>query len=176
MVDNDRYAETGEVYSLAQARAALEGEVVVAYGDVLFRSFILDSLMGSRADIVLAVDARPAPGGEAPRPRDLVAADHGYSGDYLDDAPAHLFKMSPALPAHQTAGEWMGLARFSVQGAAWLREELDALQAEGALETADLPALFTRLAARHPVRVKYFSGHWMDVDTLTDVADARNFT
>ena len=176
MVDNDRYAETGEVYSLAQARAALEGEVVVAYGDVLFRSFILDSLMGSRADIVLAVDARPAPGGEAPRPRDLVAADHGYSGDYLDDAPAHLFRMSAALPAHQTAGEWMGLARFSVQGAAWLREELDALEAEGALETADLPALFTRLAAKHPVRVKYFSGHWMDVDTLTDVADARNFT
>ncbi len=176
MVDNNRYAETGEVYSLAQARATLEGETVLAYGDVLFRNFILDSLMGSSADIVLAVDARPLSGAEKPRVRDLVAADRSYSGDYLDDAPAHLFRMDSALPAHQTAGEWMGLARFTAQGAKWLCEELDALEAEGKLETADLPALFTRLAAKHPVRVKYFSGHWMDVDTLTDVADARNFT
>jgi phosphoenolpyruvate phosphomutase len=176
LVDNDRFAETGEVYSLAQARSALEGEVVVAYGDVLFRNFILDSLMGSSADIVLAVDARPHSGDEPARPRDLVAADRSYSGDYLDDAPAHLFRMSAALPAHQTAGEWMGLARFSAAGAAWLREELDALEIEGGLETADLPTLFTRLAAKHPVRVKYFNGHWMDVDTLTDVAQARNFT
>ena len=176
LVDNDRFAETGEVYSLAQARANLDGETVLAYGDVLFRSFILESLMGSSADIVLAVDARPQSGAEKPRVRDLVSADHGYSGDYLDDAHAHLFRMDSALPLDQVTGEWMGLARFSAQGAEWLREELDALTAEGLLETADLPALFSRLAAKHPVRVKYFTGHWMDVDTLTDVADARNFT
>ena len=176
MVDNDRFAETGEVYSLAQARSTLEGETVLAYGDVLFRSFILESLMGSSADIVLAVDARSHSGAEKPRVRDLVSADHAYSGDYLDDAHAHLFRMDAALSPDQTTGEWMGLARFSALGAQWLREELDVLEAEGGLETADMPALFTRLAAKHPVRVKYFSGHWMDVDTLTDVADARNFT
>ncbi len=50
------------------------------------------------------------------------------------------------------------------------------MEAEGLLETADLPLLFTRLAAKHPVKVKYFTGHWMDVDTLNDLADARNFT
>ena len=94
MVDNDRYAETGEVFSLAQARDQLEGEAVVAYGDVLFRNFILDSLLGSRADIVLAVDARPPSGAEKPRVRDLVAADRWYSGDYLDSAPAQLVRMS----------------------------------------------------------------------------------
>ena len=176
LVDNDRYAETGEVFSLAQARDQLEGETVVAYGDVLFRDFILASLLTSRADIVLAVDARPPTGAETPRVRDLVSADHGYSGAYLDDAPAHLFAMSTTLPAGQAAGEWMGLARFSARGAEQLRAELDALEAEGLLETADMPLLFTRLAAKHPVRVKYFTGHWMDVDTLTDLADARNFT
>ena len=58
-LDNDRYAETGEVYSLALARDALQGETVLAYGDVLFRRFILDSLLDSSADVVLAVDTRP---------------------------------------------------------------------------------------------------------------------
>jgi hypothetical protein len=55
----------------------------------------------------------------------------------------------------------------------WLTQEIEALKAEGPYETADL---LTRLAARHPVRIKYFTGHWMDVDTLADLADARNFT
>jgi phosphoenolpyruvate phosphomutase len=177
VVDNDRFADTGEVYSLDMARGALEGDLVLAYGDVLFRRYILDSLLISRADVVLAVDGRPPPASNFPVPRDLVAADHPFTGGYLDDAPAHLISMAPALSAEpETAGEWMGLARFSALGTQWLVEEIDALRADGLVETADLPLLFTRLAARHPVRIKYFIGHWTDVDTLADLADARNLT
>jgi phosphoenolpyruvate phosphomutase len=174
-VDNDRHAETGEVFSLAQAGEVLNGELVVAYGDVLFRNFILDSLMSSHADVVLAVDALNW-GKPKTKARDLVQADRGFSGDYLDDAPAHLVRMSQTLRGDAPSGEWMGLARFSAVGAGWLRDEIALLQAEGAIETADLPTLLSRIAAKHPVRVKYFTGHWIDVDTLTDVADARNFT
>lgn len=170
LVDNDRYDATGEVFSLATARAALQGETVVAYGDVLFRRFILDSLMGSSADVVLAVDARGGAGA-----RDMVVADHAYSGDYLDNSPPNLVSMRSGV-SEGAHGEWMGVARFSAAGAQWLRDELDALEAEGLLETADLPLLFTRIAAKHPVRVKYFTGHWMNVNTLADLADARNFT
>ncbi|MCB4823979.1 phosphoenolpyruvate mutase [Roseicella aerolata] len=175
MVDNDRHAETGELWSLACARNALRGETVIAYGDVLFKRHILDGLLTSEADIVLAVDSQ----GAAPRaggttPRDLVAADRRFSGDYLDDAPAHLRRIASDLPAGEVCGEWMGLARFSARGAGWLREEIAAIEAEGLLERADLPLLLTRLAARHPVRVLYFTGHWLDVDTLGDLAEARN--
>ena len=175
-VDNDRYAETGELYTLACARDAIVGETVVVYGDVLFRRYILDSLMTSSADIVLAVDALNLPKSANANERDLVTADRAFSGDYLDDAPAHLKAMSHGGDASAASGEWMGLARFSPHGAELLQAELAAMEAEGLLETGDLPLLFTRLAARHPVRVKYFTGHWMDVDTLTDLADARNFT
>ncbi|MDJ0391105.1 phosphoenolpyruvate mutase [Roseomonas sp. E05] len=175
LLDNDRHAETGEAWSLACAREAIRGETVVVYGDVLFRRYILDSLLTSSADVVIAVDTlaatHPTPG-----PRDLVAADHRFSGDYLDDQPAHLRRMGADLAPGEVCGEWMGLARFSARGAAWLREEIAALEAEGLLERADMPLLLTRLAARHPVRVKYFTGHWLDVDTLTDLAEARNFT
>ena len=67
------------------------------------------------------------------------------------------------------AGEWIGLVRFSAQGSAWLREEIERMRAEGLAETADMPLLLTRLAARHPVKLYVFSGHWLDVDTLPDV-------
>jgi len=175
LLDNDRHAETGEAWSLACAREAIRGETVVVYGDVLFRRYILDSLLTSSADVVIAVDTLAATQSN-PGPRDLVAADHRFSGDYLDDEPAHLRQMGADLAPGEVCGEWMGLARFSARGAEWLHEEIAALEAEGLLERADMPLLLTRLAARHPVRVKYFTGHWLDVDTLTDLAEARNFT
>jgi phosphoenolpyruvate phosphomutase len=176
MVDNDRHAETGELWSLACARDAIRGETVLAYGDVLFRRYILDTLLASAADIVLAVDAL---GAAARRPSpslpDLVAADRRFSGHYLDDSPATLRRVASDIPPEEICGEWMGLARFSARGAAWLLEEIAAMEGEGLLETADLPLLLTRLAARHPVEVAYFTGHWLDVDTLGDLAEARNF-
>jgi phosphoenolpyruvate phosphomutase len=149
----------------------------VAYGDVLFRRYILDSLLTSSADIVIAVDALTlAAQQQRPNVRDLVAADRRFSGDYLDDGPALLRSVAQDIAPEEACGEWIGLARFSARGAGWLREEVAAMEAEGLLETADLPLLLTRLAAKHPVRVKYFTGHWLDVDTLTDLAEARNFS
>jgi phosphoenolpyruvate phosphomutase len=173
-VDNDRFAETGEVFSLAAAISQIGGETVVAYGDVLFRRYILDGLMTSRADIVLAVDASNL-NGRGPDNWDRVTADRAFSGGYLDDEPAKLLTMSHGVRDETVHGEWMGLARFSPRGAEWLVEEIQALEAEGALETADMPLLFSRLALKHTVRVKYFFGHWMNVNTLIDLADARNF-
>jgi phosphoenolpyruvate phosphomutase len=176
MVDNDRYAETGEVFSLALALGDQDAETVIAYGDVLFRRYILESLMSSGADIVLAVDALNLHHNPVPMARDMVIADRAFSGDYLDDQPARLVSMAHAADRTNAHGEWMGLSRFSTRAAEWLREEIAAMRQEGVIETADMPTLFTRLAAKHPVRIKYFTGHWMNVNTLTDLAEARNFT
>src|SRR5262249_584984 len=175
-VDNDRYAATGEVCSLACARPRLDGETIIVYGDVLFRRYILDGLLAAEGDIVVAVDALGAGAAARATPRDLVAAERPFSGNYLDDAPVRLSTVSPDLPPAQITADGMGLVRFTTQGAAWLRQELDLIEAEGLLETADMPMLLTRLAAKHPVFVHYVTGHWLDVDTLEDLSNARNFT
>lgn len=174
-IDNDRYGETGEAYSLSRAVDRIEGETVVVYGDILFRDYILEGVMAADGDIVLAVDALAAGMKTPDRPRDLVRADHGFSGHYLDDRPARLIEISPAIAPEDIAGEWIGLARFSPQGAAWLREEIALMEDEGLLDSADMPLLLSRLAARHPVAIHYILAHWLDVDTLADVGDAMNF-
>ncbi len=180
MLDNDDHATTGEVASLLCAVERLHGESVIVYGDVLFRRYILDALLAVEADIVIAVDAlrQRAPGGGSrhePNPRDLVAADKAFSASYLDDQPARLVSMGER--ARETpSGEWIGLLRLSARGAEWVREEMASMQAEGIAATADLPALLSRLNERHPVAVHYITGHWLDVDTITDLADARNFS
>ena len=176
VIDNTRYAETGELYSLACARDRLDGETIVVYGDVLFRQYILDALMAVKGDIVLAVDALKLFENGPEHYRDLVVADRPFSGDYLDEEPVHLRNMSADIARSDISGEWMGLARLSARGAAWVRDEIAAIEAEGLLEQADLPLLFSRLARKHPVIVHYFTGHWLDVDTLQDLANARNFT
>ena len=176
LVDNDRFAETGEAFSLAAADERLTGELLVSYGDILFRDFILRGLLATDGDIVLAVDIAARHGVADRGTRDLVETDAPFADDYVDESTPTLRRMAADVPAEAIAGEWIGLARFTAQGAEWLRAEIARLREEGLLETADLPTLLSRLAARHPVKLHFFSGHWMDVDTLADLAAARNFT
>src|SRR6185503_15588152 len=56
LVDNDRYAETGELYSLFRAGDALRGPLVFLYGDILFEPSVLERLLRARADVAVVVD------------------------------------------------------------------------------------------------------------------------
>jgi phosphoenolpyruvate phosphomutase len=174
-VDNDAYATTGEVASLACALDRLAGDCIVVYGDVLFRRYILDGLLGTAGDIVVAVDALWEKYGDAVRTRDLAVASRRFSPSYLEDAPVTLRAIGSALPGAEVTGEFIGMIRMNERGAALIRAEIAALDAEGALVHADLPDLLTRIAAHHPVAVHYVTGHWLDVDDLADLAEARNF-
>ena len=170
VVDNAAYAETGEAASLACAMPRVAGELVVSYGDVLFRRYVLEGLLASPADVTIVADS--ALRADA-NPADLVSADRRNTASYLDDAPARLNCV--AVCRDQAAGEWIGLLAASERGTEALRQELAAMQADGTLPQADLLAVADRLRARCDVAVHYIAGHWLDVDTLTDLADARNF-
>jgi phosphoenolpyruvate phosphomutase len=171
VVDNDAYADTGEAASLACALPQLEGEAAVVYGDVLFRRYILDELLESAADVTVVVDSVHT---STANPRDLVTATIRNTGRYHDDEPALLTGVA-AHPA-QAAGQWIGLMYLSAQGTQLVRNELEAMQAEDALAHADLPALLLRISRHHPIAIHYITGHWLDVDTTADLAEARNFS
>ena len=98
----------------------------------------------------------------------------GDDGGFYDDGLAHLTRVH-ADPA-EASGEWIGLMRLSARGAELATEALAAMQADGSLAGADMAALLERLAASVPVAVHYIRGHWLDVDTPSDLAEARNFS
>jgi phosphoenolpyruvate phosphomutase len=176
-VDNDRHAETGEVASLMAAEAELEGEVLISYGDILFRPYILDSLLAVEGEIVVVADARwDSPGHRAPdRAIDRVRCARAFTGDYLDEQEVPLVAIAPTLPDEETHGEFIGLMKLGRRGSALVRAELAAMQADGTAERADLPELLTRLLARGvPVGALYITGQWLDVDDAFDLAKARN--
>jgi phosphoenolpyruvate phosphomutase len=167
VVDND----AGEAASLACALPQLEGETTVVYGDVLFRRYILEELLDSAADITVVVDSAHT---SAANPRDLVTATRHNTGRYHDDEPALLTGVE-ADPA-QASGQWIGLMHLSAKGAQLVKTELEAMQAEAALAHADLPGLLLRISRHHPIAIHYITGHWLDVDTTADLAEARNFS
>jgi phosphoenolpyruvate phosphomutase len=176
-VDNDRYAETGEIASLACAEAALSGECLISYGDILFRSQMLDDLLRAKGDIVVVADARwDSPGHRAPdRVVDRVRCAHPFTGSYLDEGPVRLAAIAPDLPDHETHGEFIGLVKLSGEGASQMRTEIARMRQDGSLETADLTELLSRLMARGlEISVLYITGHWLDVDDAFDLAKARN--
>jgi phosphoenolpyruvate phosphomutase len=171
VIDNDAYAATGEAASLACALPRLQGETVVVYGDVLFRRYILDALLESTHDITIVVDSTRR---EAANPRDLVSADRGDTGLYYDDTLPLLTSIG-AEPA-AASGEWIGLMHLSAAGADLVRAELESMQTEGVLAEADLLAVLARLVPSQKVAVHYITGHWLDVDSQADLAEARNFS
>jgi phosphoenolpyruvate phosphomutase len=171
VVDNDAYADTGEAASLACALPHLEGETVVVYGDVLFRRYILEELLESTADITVVVDSAHT---GAANPRDLVSATMRNTGFYHDDEVPLLTGV--AADPKSASGQWIGLMHLSAQGTQLVRAELEAMRAEGVLAKADLPELMQRLSRQHQIAVHYITGHWLDVDTTADLAEARNFS
>ena len=171
VVDNDAYDTTGEAASLACASKRLRGEVLVVYGDVLFRRYLLDGLMESRADVTIAADSKPRPNAH---PRDLLLTDQRDDGAYYEDRPARLLHV--AADPNDACAEWIGLMHLSPTGAALLCTELEALREAGRLDGADMATVLQGLAARTAVAVYHVRGHWLDVDTQADLADARNFS
>ena len=74
-------------------------------------------------------------------------------------------------------GEWVGLVKLSGRGAALVRAEIAAMEADGSLAKAGLPELINRLIARgESPAVVYVTGDWLDVNDAFDLARARNFT
>ena len=132
--------------------------------------------METPGDIVVAVDAfwqRRSP--DSINQRDLVAADQPYSGNFLDEEPVALRSIGAHDDGAEICGEFIGMVRFSAEGARIALAEIDAMAAEGLLRTADLPELLNRLARRTTVNVHYVTGYWLDVDTLRDLDDAHHF-
>ncbi len=175
-VDNDAFADTGEIGSLDLVGNRLEGECLVIYGDVLFRRFILDDLMDSPHDITIVVDGNAKMGeGDV---ADLVFCDAPYSGaDALAGREfAVLSEIGRELAAETAHGEWIGLMRLTARGGEILSKEIAA--AHESEEKADLriPDLLHRIVTKGgKIGVLYISGYWMDVDTIADLARAQSF-
>ena len=177
-VDNDRYAETGELRSLFDAEPELDGPVVLLYGDVIFDPAILVKLLQTRADAAVVVDrafhdtyraGMPLP----PGPLDLVVTETAPNGRRFvaPEGGSRVLRIGPEVSPDEAHGEFIGLAMFSAVGSKTLRAvhaELVSQRAEG-LDRASVTHLLQALVDRgHPVVAVDIHKGWMEIDTVED--------
>ncbi len=173
-IDNDEFATTAELASVHKAAAAIEGDVVISFGDILFRRYILSNLLGEAGDIVIAVDSgwrqRKAVGQV-----DYVETSRPFTLRYSEDVVT-LKAMSAGLPEERINGEWIGLVKCTPRGAKLVQESLGELAKDPGFDSLRFPDLFRHLLDRGvEIRVLFITGHWLDVDNLDDLAQAQTF-
>jgi phosphoenolpyruvate phosphomutase len=188
--DNDRYEETGELYSLFCAERELQGRCLILYGDIIFDTVLLEKLLKSPADMTLVVDLAWS---ERDRQRtfrpptrpDLVILDQPPGATYRyvpPDEPGRVLRIGQDVPQDQAHAEFIGLAMFSEGGTAAFKQAYTAARERSqgrAFHEAPrfLAASFTDMVQDlidqgHEVRcVPTFKG-WMDVDSFEDYQKA----
>jgi phosphoenolpyruvate phosphomutase len=125
--DNDRYEETGDLYSLFCAENEMKGRTLLLYGDIVFETAVLEKLLRSQADITLVVDlawheTHQHGGFKPPFNPDLVMLQTPPGKTYLSryvlpDGQNQVIRIGQELPRERAHGEFIGLAMLSERGA-----------------------------------------------------------
>ena len=177
-LDNDDFADTGELDSLDKAMRARKGvakDLIISYGDVLFNTYIPQALCQEKEDFVVFVDsdwqnqssyARLGGFAECTLPNSRKAF----------NAKIYLKQLGNLAPHESIHGVWMGFLKVSPAGAVHLQAILAEMIADPANRKAGIPLLLQELLKRQlSVRVLYTVGHWLDINSLDDVVQAGSF-
>jgi phosphoenolpyruvate phosphomutase len=175
LVVNERYAQTGELTSLACALEGLDSDTVISYGDLLFRSYVLRDLVDSKADYSVVVDSLPM-GASNRTVRDFVYCSRGDDRG-LFGTPVLLERVTgEAESGCQPQGRWIGMLNVSRQGLVRLKAVLAELRERADFDTLDMPVLMNALIAHGAaIEVLYVHGHWRGVNDLEDFRQAVDF-
>jgi phosphoenolpyruvate phosphomutase len=175
LVINERFSETGELTSLACGVESLDSDVVISYGDLLFRSYVLRDLVESKAEFTVVVDSQLAAAGNH-TVRDFAycsgSDDRGVFG-----LPVLLERVSSETDSQRTPhGRWIGLLNVSRAGMVKLKAALAILKLRTDFDALDMPTLLNALIAEGgAIEVLYVHGHWRGVNDLEDLRRAVDF-
>ena len=190
--DNDRYEETGELFSLFCAEHEMRGRTIVLYGDIIFDMAILEKLLKSPADISLVVDLawydHQQQGTRAAHMNpDLVTFEQAPGRSYLSrfvmpEEDHRIVKIGQHVPQEQAHAEFIGMAMFSEKGIQALTGAYrNALSASANKPFHESPSL-TKASFTDMIQELIDSGHgvqavpifkgWMEVDSFEEYQKA----
>ncbi len=164
----------GGAKGVKKAKGA-ENDLIVSYGDVLFRKYILQILLDSDAEYTIVVDVNWQESRNRGRFADYVQCTEPFSRLSFGK-PVYLLHMSPHLSPEEIHGEWMGFLRVRGSKVQEFHTRLDRLVCEEGGRQLRMHDLLNHLASEgEEVRVLYTTGNWMDIDSIEDLVLAARF-
>jgi phosphoenolpyruvate phosphomutase len=171
--DNDRYAETGELYSLFLAQKNINGSCLISYGDILYRKYILSRILEEEGDLIIVADSNLDRRSENNGSKaDLIRCSRPYHRHY-DESKVTLesIEFTEYNPEAGFHGEWIGLLRASRTGAEAIVKALQELSQRPNFNSMKMNDLLAYLQANgSTIRVLYVDGHWLDIDNIRDLS------
>lgn len=167
--DNDNYQESSELSSLYLAKEMIDGDCLVSYGDIFFRSFVIDLLAESEHAITLLVDT------------EIGKRNANYFGDFVYFTPhparavAHESLSSLQLRklgelGETPQGEWTGLLSLKNEGADIVKKAIEKLASRDDFRNLKVGDLINFLLEEGvKIRVETIQGHWADIDNFEDI-------
>jgi choline kinase len=172
---NPRFAETNMLASLFCAEAALEGEVAVSYGDIVYEPGVLEKLLSDESDISVVVDDGWLEQWKLRNENPLLDAE-----TLRIDADGYIVEIGDKpVDYGRIESQYIGLLKFSPRGLGLLKEAYHALEraddGEAVLRGRPFGKLYFTdmlqfLADRNPRTVKAvrIRKGWFEVDTVRD--------
>jgi choline kinase len=122
--ENADWANNNILASLMCAEDLMDEPFITSYADILYSPEVVRGLVESTADIALGIDTDWI---EHYRPRTQHPP---HDAEKATVSGGRVTRLHRAIPAQEAYGEFIGVARFSVKGAAALRETFHRRRAE----------------------------------------------
>lgn len=176
VVVNDAWENSDELVSLSCALGSVSDDTVLIYGDVLFRTYILNNLMDWDSELLVVVDSSPLDKAQGNKNDLAFCSAPDDRAMYQQKVTLEQICNTRDWQGRRPDGRWIGMLRASGAGKAHLLEALEQLRAEEGFNSLAVPDLVNRLVRNgHAPQVQYISGHWMDINNLEDLQRAGDF-
>jgi len=174
--ENTEYENSSELASLACATQAFNDKMLIMYGDLLFRGYILNDLLNSEGALVVVVDSM------LETTHISGAPDYVYCTQADDRSlfnPEVFIKHVSEQKDNKLGepnGRWIGMLKVDSTGRQWVEQALEELQGKGNFKSLTMPDLLNHLVQQgRKIHVHYINGHWLDVNSLDDIDRASDF-
>jgi phosphoenolpyruvate phosphomutase len=175
-VHNASWESQGEVGSLLAAGDQLTGPLLVGYGDVVCRDWVIKNLVESPHQITVTVDYAKS------ERRSRKSIDYAIvtpeRPDGVIEQDYELKCIGENIDPTEASGEWIGVVRFSEEGTQVLTRVLEDLSSKG-IDIAgwSMPQLINHIVETDscPVNVQYIHDSWLDIDDIRDLTEMYDF-
>ncbi len=170
---NQQHQTSGQLVSLSKAIQKLDQATLVIFGDILFKKYIIQFAIDDPADVVVVVDSKNNP--QNPAFSDFVIATEPDSQSYFGK-DSFVKRIDFAVYDEKYSGEWIGVMKLSPNAAEFTREFILNHSQEPNFEELDIRDLINHFVESGiKVKIQYISGHWVDVNNVSDLTLAHDF-
>ncbi len=173
---NSEYESTSELTSLACATKSFNDNMLIMYGDLLFRGYILNDLLDSDGALVVVADSMLENTHISGAPDYVYCTQEDDRSLFNPDVFLKHVSEQKDSALGEPSGRWIGMLKVNNTGRQWIDQALAELKLKDDFSSLTMPDLLNHLVQEgKEIQVHYINGHWLDVNSLDDIDRASDF-